>query len=70
MQDNEEVEVSPRVEEFLALLEAGEQLPPDPREAGRPREDAVAFVARMGELVARYEAQFLKRDEWGVPTLP
>ena len=54
------------MEEFLALLEAGERLPPDPREAGRPKEDAADFVARMQELAARYEAQFLKRDEWQV----
>ena len=70
VQDNEQFEVSPRVDEFLALLEAGERLPPDPREVGRPKEDAAAFVSRMEDLVARYEAQFLKRDEWKVPLFP
>lgn len=58
------------MEEFLALLEAGQRLPASPREAGRPREDAEAFVARMAKLVARYEAQFLKRSEWQVGCSP
>lgn len=50
----------------MATLEAGRKLPPDPREAGRPREPAERFVARMAKIVARYEAQHLKRAEWQV----
>ena len=48
------------------MLEAGRKLPPDPREAGRRREPAERFVARMAKVVARYEAQHLKRAEWQV----
>jgi hypothetical protein len=62
------MEARPGVERFLALLEAGQALPPDPREAGKTREDAAAFVARMERIVARYEAQHLKRAEWQVGT--
>lgn len=51
------------VEEGLAILESGQRLPPNPREAGRPREDGRAFRARMDKLRARYEAQFLKRSQ-------
>lgn len=66
MQDNRRLQASVGVERFLGLLEAGRALPPDPREAGTTREDAAAFVARMHKIVARYEAQHLKRSEWQV----
>lgn len=51
---------------MLAHLESGRPLPPDPREAGTTREPAAAFTARLKKIVARYEAQFLKRKEWQV----
>lgn len=65
-QDDVEIEPSPDVEAMLALLESGQPLPPDPREAGIERESAAAFTARLDKIVARYESQFLKRHEWQV----
>ncbi len=61
-----EIQPSPDVEAMLALLESGQSLPPDPREAGIVRESAAAFKARLNKIVARYESQFLKRREWQV----
>lgn len=52
------------MEEFLRLLEEGRPLPEDPRQAGRPKESSRSFLARMGRLRARYNAQFLKRKDW------
>ena len=52
------------MEEFLRLLEEGRPLPADPRQAGQPKESAQSFLARMGRLRARYNAQFLKRKDW------
>ncbi len=60
------IEPSGDVEAMLALLESGQPLPPDPREANTTREDAAAFTARLDKIVARYESQFLKRHEWRV----
>ena len=69
MQDEEPLVPDDEVEEALAILESGRQLPPNPREAGVPRESAESFVARMHKIKARYEAQFLKRKEWEVRQL-
>ncbi|CAL8463617.1 g3151 [Coccomyxa elongata] len=66
--DDVEIEPSPDVEAMLALLESGQPLPPDPREAGIARESAAAFTARLDKIVARYESQFLKRHEWQITT--
>jgi hypothetical protein len=54
------------VEEYLQLLEAGKPLPPNPRAAGRPKESARSFLARMDALQSRFDAQFLKRKDWQV----
>ena len=63
-QDDIDFEIGEGVEEFLRLLEEGRPLPADPRQAGRPKESARSFLARMGRLRARYNAQFLKRKDW------
>ncbi|KAK9845582.1 hypothetical protein WJX84_005079, partial [Apatococcus fuscideae] len=49
------------VVEVLEMLEGGGTLPAE--EHGRQPEDGAAFVARMDKLVARYEAQFLKKSQ-------
>ena len=54
---------------MLQLLEAGQPLPPDPRQMGRPKESAQSFLRRMDKLQARYDAQFLKRKDWQVCTM-
>ena len=64
LQDDIDFEIGEGVEEFLKLLEEGKPLPADPRQAGRPKESAQSFLARMGRLQARYNAQFLKRKDW------
>ena len=53
---------------MLQLLEAGQPLPPDPRQMGRPKESAQSFLRRMDKLQARYDAQFFKRKDWQVCT--
>ena len=63
-QDDVNFEIGEGVEELLRLLEEGRTLPADPRQVGRPKESAQAFLARMGRLRARYNAQFLKRKDW------
>ena len=65
-QDDIPFEPGEGVEEYLQLLEAGKPLPPSPREAGRPKESARSFLARMDALQARFDAQFLKRKDWQV----
>ena len=70
VQDDVKIEQSGDVEAMLALLESGQPLPPDPREAGTTREDAASFTARLDKIVARYESQFLKRKEWRVGPYP
>ena len=64
LQDDIDFEIGEGVEEFLRLLEEGKPLPEDPRQAGRPKESAQSFLARMGRLRARYNAQYLKRKDW------
>ena len=69
-QDDIDFEIGEGVEEFLRLLEEGRPLPADPRQAGRPKESARSFLARMGRLRARYNAQFLKRKDWQASAAP
>ena len=47
--------------ESLKSLEAGGDLPPETH--AREPEDGAAFVARIDKLIARYEAQFLKKSQ-------
>ena len=67
LQDDEPFTSSPaddfpaEVVEMLDMLEAGGTLPPE--EYSREPEEGSAFVARMDKLVARYEAQFLKKSQ-------
>lgn len=49
------------VVEVLEVLEGGGTLLPEEHE--REPEEGAAFVARMDKLVARYEAQFLKKSQ-------
>ncbi len=49
------------VVESLRILEVGGSLPAE-QHATEP-EDGTAFVARMDKLIARYEAQFLKKSQ-------
>ena len=65
-QDDIPFEPGEGVEEYLQLLEAGKPLPPNSREAGRPKESARSFLARMDALQARFDAQFLRRKDWQV----
>lgn len=70
LQDDIDFEIGEGVEEFLRLLEEGKALPADPRQAGRPKESARSFLARMCRMQARYNAQFLKRKDWQASTDP
>ena len=49
------------VVETLRMLEAGTSLPPE--EHAQEPEEGAAFVARIDKLIARYEAQFLKKSD-------
>ena len=51
----------PDVVDVLEMLEGGGKLPPE--DYDQEPEEGAAFVARMDKLVARFEAQFLKKSQ-------
>jgi hypothetical protein len=57
-----------RVREFLNILADGGELPPDPRQAGLVPESLESFRRRMYKFRDRWEAQYLPRKHWKVPT--